>query len=172
MHKRKHADEFRYLAAHLVDSGHQRRVVALVALDERHAQTLGKLLGRVVVDHLLCRQIALVADQQLVDIFARIAVDLLQPLPHVVERNLVGDVVHHNDAVRAAIVRRCDGTEALLTGGIPDLARIRVGARGEQKRAESLFVGRAQETGCVPARSGCDRRLSSSAGESQLLNAK
>ena len=79
----------------------------------------GTDLGRVVVDDLLGGKIALVADQQLVDALARVAVNLLQPLLDVVERDLVCDVVHDDDAVRAAVVARRNGTEALLAGGIP-----------------------------------------------------
>lgn len=48
----------------------------------------GSYLGCSVVHHLLGGQVALVADQQLVDVLAGVAVDLLQPLLHVVERFL------------------------------------------------------------------------------------
>ena len=63
------------------------------------------LRGR-VVDNLLCGQIAFVSDQKFVDVFAGVAVDLLQPLLDVVERLLIGHVVHDDDAVSAAIVTR------------------------------------------------------------------
>jgi hypothetical protein len=72
-----------------------------------------------VLDDLLVRHIGLVADQQLVDALSRIAVDLLQPLLYVVERVHVGDIVDDADAVGAAVVRGCDGSEALLARGIP-----------------------------------------------------
>ena len=45
----------------------------------------------------------------------------LQPLLDVVEGLLVGDVVDHDDAVRAPVVAGGDGTEALLAGRVPDL---------------------------------------------------
>lgn len=57
-----------------------------------------------VVDNLLCGQIALVADKQLVDVLASVAVDLLKPLLHVVERLLIGHVVDDDDAVGTAVV--------------------------------------------------------------------
>lgn len=71
------------------------------------------------VDHLLRLQVALVAHQQLVHVLAGVALDLLQPLFDVVERLLVGAVVHHDDAVRAPVVRRRYRTEALLAGRVP-----------------------------------------------------
>ena len=76
-------------------------------------------LGRLRLDRPLGGEIGLVADEQLVDILARVAVNLLQPLLDVVERLLIGDIVDDNDAVRAAIVRRCDRAESLLAGRVP-----------------------------------------------------
>jgi hypothetical protein len=72
-----------------------------------------------VLDHLLVRHIGLVANQQLVHALGGVSVDLLQPLLHVVERVHVGDIVDDADAVGAAVVGRCDGSETLLAGGIP-----------------------------------------------------
>ena len=71
------------------------------------------------VDGSLRGEIALVADEQLVDIFRRILVDLLQPLLHVGERSHFGDIVNDDDAVCAAIIRRRDGSETLLSGSVP-----------------------------------------------------
>lgn len=72
-----------------------------------------------VLHNLLIRHVALVADEQLVDALGGVAVDLLKPLLDVVERVHVGHVVNHADAVRAAVVRRCDCAETLLAGRIP-----------------------------------------------------
>ena len=47
-------------------------------------------LGCCVVHHLLGSQVTLVAHQQLVDVLAGVAVDLLEPLLHVVVRLLLG----------------------------------------------------------------------------------
>lgn len=76
-------------------------------------------LGNGVLDDLLIGHIALIANKQLVNTLSGVAVDLLQPLLDVVERVHVGDIVHDADAVGATVVRRSDGSEALLAGGIP-----------------------------------------------------
>lgn len=75
--------------------------------------------GRCVVHHLLDGQITFVPYEQLVDIFASVALNLLQPLLHIVERLLVRAVVHYNDPVRAPVVRRRDRPESLLAGRVP-----------------------------------------------------
>jgi hypothetical protein len=75
-----------------------------------------------VLDDLLVRHIGLVADQELVDALGGVSVNLLQPLLDVVERVHVGDIVDDADAVGAAVVRGCDGAEALLAGRVPLLS--------------------------------------------------
>lgn len=90
-------------------------------LQEGDAQLVRVFHSRSGVHHLLRLQITLVAHQQLVHVLAGVALDLLQPLFHVVERFLVGAVVHHDDAVRAPVVRRRYRTEALLAGRVPNL---------------------------------------------------
>jgi hypothetical protein len=72
-----------------------------------------------ILNDLLVRHIGLVADQQLVDALGRISVNLLQPLLHVVERIHIGDIVDDADTVGATVVRGGNGSESLLTGGIP-----------------------------------------------------
>ena len=72
-----------------------------------------------VLDDLLIRHIALVADQQLVDALCSLAVDLLQPLLHVVEAVHIGNIVHDTNTVGTAVVRRCNGAETLLASSIP-----------------------------------------------------
>ena len=57
-----------------------------------------------VIDDLLGGQITFVSDEELVDVLAGVPVDLLQPLLHVVEGLLVGHIVDHDDAVRAAVI--------------------------------------------------------------------
>lgn len=76
-------------------------------------------LSNRVLDHLLVRHIALVAHEKLVDTFGGIAVNLLEPLLHVVEAVHVGDIVDDANAVGATIVGRGDGSEALLASGVP-----------------------------------------------------
>ena len=76
-------------------------------------------LGNGVLDDLLISHVALVTDQQLVDALGRVAVNLLEPLLHVVERVHVGDIVHDTDAVGTAVVGGGNGTEALLACSVP-----------------------------------------------------
>ena len=57
-----------------------------------------------VIYHFFGSQITFISDEELVDVLARVSVDLLQPLLHVVERLLVRHVVHHDDPVRPAVV--------------------------------------------------------------------
>ena len=78
-------------------------------------------LRRGKVDNLVGGEVALVADEQLVDVLGGVAVDLLQPLLDVAEALLVGAVVDDDDAVRAAVVSGRDGAEPLLAGRVPDL---------------------------------------------------
>jgi len=94
-----------------------------LVLGSAHSQSSGGrrwlYLCNGVLNNLLVRHIGLVANQQLVDALGGVAVNLLQPLLHVVERVHVGDIVDDADAVGTAIVRGCDCAEALLACGIP-----------------------------------------------------
>jgi len=76
-------------------------------------------LGCCVLNHLLICHIALVANEQLVDTFGSISVDLLEPLLHVVEGVHIRDIVHDADAMGTAVIGTSDGSEAFLAGGIP-----------------------------------------------------
>lgn len=76
-------------------------------------------LGDGVLDDLLVRHVALVAHEKLVDTLRSVAVNLLQPLLHVVEAVHVGDIVDDADAMSAAVVGGGDGAEALLAGCVP-----------------------------------------------------
>jgi hypothetical protein len=76
-------------------------------------------LGDSVLDHLFVSQVRLVADKKLVDTLRGIAVNLSEPLFNVGEGVLVGNIVDDDDAVCAAVVRRSDGAEALLSSSIP-----------------------------------------------------
>ena len=64
-------------------------------------------------------QVRLIGDQQLVHILPRILVNLGQPPLDVVERLHVGDVVHDDDAVGAAVVGATNRAESLLARRIP-----------------------------------------------------
>ena len=63
-------------------------------------------------------------------------VDFVHPLLDVVERLLICHVIHHDDAVRAAVVRRCDGAESLLSCRVPNLQFDRLSI--ELQRADFL----------------------------------
>ena len=80
---------------------------------------MGAYLGYSVLDNLLVGHIALVTDKQLVDALGSVSINLLKPLLDVVERVHVGNIVDDADAVSATVVGRGDGTETLLTSGVP-----------------------------------------------------
>ena len=61
-------------------------------------------LGNRVLNNLLVCHIALVAYEKLVHTFCGVAVNLLQPLLHVVERVHVGHIVDDADAMSTTIV--------------------------------------------------------------------
>eukprot|EP00601_Ochromonadales_sp_CCMP2298_P000657 CAMPEP_0173177186 /NCGR_PEP_ID=MMETSP1141-20130122/4857_1 /TAXON_ID=483371 /ORGANISM="non described non described, Strain CCMP2298" /LENGTH=183 /DNA_ID=CAMNT_0014099571 /DNA_START=298 /DNA_END=850 /DNA_ORIENTATION=- len=69
----------------------------------------------------LVLDIALVADQDLVDVHVRVHLDLRNPVPDRNKRVSVGHVVHQEDALCSAEVRGRDGAEALLSRGVPYL---------------------------------------------------
>jgi hypothetical protein len=131
--------------AHLQRPGRVRRYIHVIPpVTPTH-------LGRGVVDNLLCRQITLVTDQQLVDALDGVSVNLLEPLLDVVvsfcmSQRMVGmilsrrvmraptrvsHVVNDNDAVGSSVVRRGDRSESLLSGRVP-LYRQGEEARGER----------------------------------------
>lgn len=91
------------------------------SLKEFDSEAVSKLLSLFGRHDTLCRQIGLVAHKELVDVFASVSVNLVQPLLHVVERLIVCHIVYNNDSVGSAVVRRSDGTETFLSGCVPDL---------------------------------------------------
>lgn len=76
-------------------------------------------LGNSVLDHLLIRHIALVANQELVHTLGSISVNLLKPLLDIVERVHVGDIVDNANTVSTAVVGGGDGSESLLASSVP-----------------------------------------------------
>lgn len=76
-------------------------------------------LGDSVLDHLLVGQIALVANQQLVDTLRGITVNLGKPLLDVREGILVRDIIDDNDTMGTTVVGRGDGAETLLSSSVP-----------------------------------------------------
>ena len=101
----------------------QSHVVGVLGagLHEFDAQRVRQLFRLVVGHDLLGGQVALVAHQELSHPLGGVLVDLLDPVLHVVEGLLVGDVVDHDDAVGAPVVGAGDGAEPLLASRVPDL---------------------------------------------------
>lgn len=124
--------------------------------EELNAEGVGELLALLGRDDALGGEVGLVADEELVDILAGVAVDLVEPLLDVVEGFVVGDVVDDDDAVGPAVVRGGDGAEALLAGGVPNLeldglaieldgADLEVDADGGDVRFRVGVVGETEE---------------------------
>merc|ERR1711934_477138 len=65
-------------------------------------------------DHTYCPRVAL-------NMRSRKRVNLLQPLCDVIERHLIRDIKHHNDAVGAPVVAARNRAESLLSRCVPDL---------------------------------------------------
>lgn len=108
-------------------------------------------LGNGVFHDLLVLHIALVTNKQLVDTLGGVAVDLLEPLLHVVEGVHVGNIVNHTDAVGTAVVGRGDGTETFLAGSIPLLGRLACArvSRGSTQPYNLKFHSLAIEFDCA-----------------------
>jgi len=113
------------LVRHHQEGGVHKRARLRTRLEKGNVLRLGEALalGRldltVVVGAL--GNVGLVAHQQLVDVLARVLVDLGEPPDDVVERRAVGHIVHDDDAVRAAVVSAADRAEALLARRVPNL---------------------------------------------------
>jgi len=84
-------------------------------------EAVRKLLPLLRADDAFVFEIALVTDQQLVHILGRVAINLVEPLLHVLEAFVVCHVVDYDNTVCTAVVGRGNGPETLLAGGIPDL---------------------------------------------------
>ena len=72
-----------------------------------------------VIDDLFGAQVTFVTNQELVDVFACIAIDFLEPLLDIVERLLVSTVVDDNDTMGTSVITRSDCPESLLTSSVP-----------------------------------------------------
>ena len=90
-------------------------------LDVRNVHALCKLGCNVRVHNTPLHKIRLVAHQQLVHVLACIAVNLTQPLLHVVERLHIGAIKHQDDTLCTAIVAARDCAETLLSCCVPNL---------------------------------------------------
>ena len=86
---------------------------------ELDAVFIGQGLTLLLADHLLVRHIALITDEDAVDALTRMLLNVPDPISDIVERALIGDVVHQQNAHGAAVIRRCDCPEPFLPRCIP-----------------------------------------------------
>lgn len=127
------------------------------SLEEFNAKRVSKLLSLFRRNDTLGRQIGLVTNQQLVHILTGVSVDFMQPLFDIIEGLIVRDIVNHDNTMGTTVVGRCDGTETLLSGGIPNLKldglsvklngtdflhnEERVSANSEKQERKRTFTG-------------------------------
>ena len=96
-------------------------VAALLSrsLKEANVVVVRKLLSLVIRNLAALLQVALVANEDAGDVVGGVLLDLAHPVVNGAEGVFVRHVVGHDDAVRALVVRRGDGLEALLAGRVP-----------------------------------------------------
>lgn len=125
-------------------------------LNEGDIVGVSEALGHLSVDNLLGHEIALVSDEELVDVVRGVLLNLREPLLHVVEALHIGDIIDDSNAVGAAVVGGGDGAEALLASGIPDLhlnglaldvegANFEVDANGGDVRLSVRVINEAKQ---------------------------
>ena len=91
------------------------------ALPKVNAKLLGKLLSLLGGDDLLVEHVALVPDEDLVDVHVRVLLNLRDPVSDRLKGAAVRHVVDKENALCAAKVRRGNGAKPLLSGRVPDL---------------------------------------------------
>jgi hypothetical protein len=96
-------------------------VILCGALPEGNAEFFGKLLAFGCTHDLLVEHVALVPNKNFVDMHICMLLDLGNPVADALEAATIRDIVHEQNALSAAEVARCDGAEALLPGGVPNL---------------------------------------------------
>jgi hypothetical protein len=89
--------------------------------EELNTERICKLLSLLSRNDTLGGQIGLVTNQKLVNILTGVSVNFMQPLLHIVEGLIVGDVVNNDDTVGTTVIGRRDGTETFLSSGVPNL---------------------------------------------------
>jgi len=95
---------------------HERQQVTHLCLLVSNRGLVGVLDAFGVV---LVSAIDLVSNEKLVGADVGISIDFLEPWSNAFECVSVHYIEHNANAVGAAVVGRCDGSEALLAGGIP-----------------------------------------------------
>jgi hypothetical protein len=91
------------------------------SLKETHIIVFSELLSLVGGYLAGVCHIALVANENARDIVRSMLLDLAHPVLDGAEALSVCDIVGHNNTVSALVIAACDGLEALLAGGVPDL---------------------------------------------------
>jgi hypothetical protein len=81
----------------------------------------GQLFPLFCGDHLFVQHIALVSNQEFVDVDIRVLLDLADPVANALKGAAVRHVVDQQNALRATKVRGGDCSETLLAGRVPDL---------------------------------------------------
>lgn len=79
------------------------------------------------LDNLLADHIALISDQDFVDIVCCMLLDVPDPIADVLERVLVNDVIHQQNSHCPTVVCRGNCAESFLAGCVPNL-QLHVGA--------------------------------------------
>lgn len=96
-------------------------IVQSRSLDKTESIALGKGGSVVCGDGFQVLQIALISHEHDDDVCVGMVLEFFQPALNVVKRVLLGDVVDEKGAHSTAVVGGCDGSVALLAGGIPYL---------------------------------------------------
>lgn len=99
--------------------------------DVRNVHAVGELGRSGLFDDSAVNEVDFIANEQLVDVLARIAVNFAEPLLDVRERLRLSAVEHKDDALRTAVIRRGDSAETFLTGSIPLASRRKKKKGGE-----------------------------------------
>lgn len=133
-------------------------------LDELYTEGVGEGLTLFLRNDPLFVPIALVANQDLVDVLACVLLDVAEPGLYIFERFLVRDIVDEQDPHGAAVVHRGNGTEPLLSRSIPDLQLDSLSVnlyrpdlkvdtnRGDEGRRERVFGESQQQARLAHAR--------------------
>lgn len=90
-------------------------------LDEGKSLLLSKCLGLFGGDSTKVTKIALVSDEHDDDVGISVVTELRQPSLDVLERVLLGDVIHKQGSNSSSVVSAGDSSVSLLTGSVPDL---------------------------------------------------
>jgi hypothetical protein len=91
------------------------------SLEEGHAEFASQRLPLLRRYDFFLEHVGLVADEYFFHILTSVQLYLTDPILDVGEAFLRGAVVSKDDAHRAFVVGLCDGAEAFLAGGVPNL---------------------------------------------------